>query len=165
VNIEIFSAKGAAKEVKRNPGMWHVISLRGPDQPDSEHPMYKHEQYCAAIVIRKFDDVWLDKHGQQGYILPSKEDVQACLDFVTEHSPANLLVHCAAGVSRSSATAYLVACTMKPASEAITMLNPMLHMPNERIVQYGTEILGNTDIWREFQKEFGDELFADLMGY
>ena len=74
------------------------------------------------------------------------------------------MVHCAAGVSRSSATAYVIACMTTPPAKAIYMLNPMLHMPNERIVQYGTEILDNTDIWREFQKGFGDELFADLMG-
>ena len=164
MNIEIFSAKNAARQVRLESGKWHVISLRTPNKPDQGPPMHNHAHFAAAILIRKFDDVWADKHGKLGFQLPSREDVQACFDFVAEHNPENLLVHCDAGVSRSSATAYILACISKQPEEAINMLNPMIHMPNELIVKFGTEILGNPDVWRHFQKGFGDELFADLMG-
>lgn len=165
MNIEIHSAKSAARELYLNDGKWHVISLRTPPQHDGRpHPVQNVQRNAKAMIVRQFDDVWKAKHERSGFILPTKEDVQACLDFVTNQQPENLLVHCDAGVSRSSAMAYVIACTMRPPQEALNLLNPMLHMPNERIVKYGSEILENDDVWLAFKKDFGDDLFASLMG-
>lgn len=162
MNIEIHSARDAARELHLNRGKWCVISLRSPDTPDEHHPVTDKQPHAIAMLIRKFDDVWEDRHGEQGYILPTKEDVQLCLDFVANQQPENLLIHCDAGVSRSSAIAYVIACTMDTPEEAIKLLNPMLHMPNERIIRYGAELLGNSEVWLEYQK-FGDDLFAELI--
>jgi predicted protein tyrosine phosphatase len=52
-------------------------------------------------------------------IAPSRDMIAAILDFGRHRTPATpLLIHCWAGISRSSAAAYLLACDGNPGREA-----------------------------------------------
>jgi predicted protein tyrosine phosphatase len=87
---------------------------------------------------------------QPGWIAPERWDVELLLAFsrdLTMANEAHLLVHCHAGVSRSTAAATLVmaqSCPDRPAAEVlqeVVRLRPRA-WPNLRLLEFGDEILG-----------------------
>jgi predicted protein tyrosine phosphatase len=75
-----------------------------------------------------------------GHILPGEEHVHKLLDFVRSWDRiAPLLVHCFAGVSRSTAAAFIAACALNPQrkegdiARAIRAASPTA-TPNARLV-------------------------------
>jgi len=154
MNIEIFSAENAAKEVKQHANKWHVISLRDDKYGTDHHPMNGLDDRTKDIIIKKVDDVSDRKYESWGYKVPEEEDVQDILDWVKKREIKNLMVHCWAGVSRSSATAYIVACTVMPPEEAIKLLNPDIHIPNELIMLHGANILDDREVWLNYSRKF-----------
>ncbi len=90
------------------------------------------------------NDIW---EPQDGMILPGERHVRDILDFAgrwDRNSP--LLVHCFAGVSRSTATAYLVAAALAPEQDefelalALRAASPTA-TPNPRIIAVADAIL------------------------
>ena len=82
-----------------------------------------------------------------GHILPSDEHVASLLDFVQRWDrAAPMLIHCYAGVSRSTAAAFIAACALNPDRDeheiaaAIRRHSPTA-TPNARLVAIGDEIL------------------------
>ena len=84
----------------------------------------------------------------QGHILPGREHVRTLLDFVhawDRRTP--LLIHCFAGVSRSTAAAFVAACALAPhrdeagIARAIREASPTA-TPNARLVEAADEVLG-----------------------
>ncbi len=84
----------------------------------------------------------------EGQILPGESHVASLLDFVKlwdrEHP---LLIHCFAGVSRSTAAAFISACALKPdrdeteIAQAIRQASPTA-TPNPRLVAVADSMLG-----------------------
>jgi len=82
-----------------------------------------------------------------GQILPAKRHVRALLDFTGEWDRAEpLLIHCFAGVSRSTAAAFITACALNPArdeaeiAKAIRAASPTA-TPNPRLVAVADSML------------------------
>ena len=91
----------------------HVMTLLAPD---ADHPL------CADIpqdqrLILKFHDI---VSATPGLLPPSREVVQAILDFGNGWDRTSpMLIHCFAGISRSTAAAYILACAASaPGQEA-----------------------------------------------
>ena len=85
-------------------GVTHVLSILGPNSPDPPElaAFARHRR-----LILRFHDVI---EPQPNQIAPTREDVERLLVFgrqVSETPEAHLLVHCRAGVSRSTAAAAL----------------------------------------------------------
>jgi len=85
---------------------------------------------------------------REGETMPGEGDVSALLDFVTRWNRENpLVIHCYAGVSRSTASAFVSACALRPdRSEAewaadLRAASPTA-TPNSRIVALGDHLLG-----------------------
>jgi predicted protein tyrosine phosphatase len=83
-----------------------------------------------------------------GHILPDADHVQRLLDFVRGWDrEAPMLIHCFAGVSRSTAAAFIAACALSPEREelkiaqAIRAASPTA-TPNARLVSLADAILG-----------------------
>jgi predicted protein tyrosine phosphatase len=82
----------------------HVVTLLGPETADPP---------CAGIpaaqrLILKFHDITAP---MPGYHPPVRATVEAVLAFgATWEAAAPLLIHCFAGISRSTAAAYILAC-------------------------------------------------------
>jgi len=141
MNIQIFSAEEAAKELKQHSKRWHVISLRDCKYRMDNHPLNGLEKHAKDILIKYMDDVPYKRYDDWGYHSPKKEDVEEIIQWVKEVNPKNLMVHCWAGISRSSATAYIVGCKFLGPERAIHLLDRNKHRPNGMIIDHGLEIV------------------------
>ncbi len=86
------------------------------------------------------------KH-MDGHILPSDAHVGELLDFVRQWDRADpILIHCFAGVSRSTAAAFIAACALSPHrdenefAQAIRLYSPTA-TPNARLVAVADAML------------------------
>lgn len=104
--------------------------------------------------IEIFDDI-VTPH--DFYVLPTFEHVKRILDFTDKILDGqNLLIHCHAGISRSTAIALLVLCqsgfTPEQAVERVLEIRPQM-WPNELVIQLGEEILGlNSELTKQVEK-------------
>jgi|SRR6185312_617497 len=79
---------------------------------------------------------------------PDRESVARLLDFARAwDASAPMVVHCFAGISRSTASAYAIACERNPAADELAIARALrgaaAHAyPNRRIVALADELLG-----------------------
>jgi predicted protein tyrosine phosphatase len=83
-----------------------------------------------------------------GYVLPGEDHVAKLVEFVTQWDrAAPIVVHCYAGISRSTAGAFITACALNPERDerAIARLirdaSPTAQ-PNLRLVALADDLLG-----------------------
>jgi len=96
---------------------------------------------CKGIMHSKFDDIIESWKGRK----PAKsKDISRILDWCRDKD--GIVVHCYAGVSRSSAVAYLIECLMTPPEIALGILDINQHCPNMHVVRLGAKILNNPEI-------------------
>ncbi len=85
----------------------HVLTLISPDA-DAPH-------YPGPRTLLRFNDI---VEPRAGLIQPSMATIRAILGLrYVLRRDATLLIHCHAGVSRSTAAAYVLACTLRPPGE------------------------------------------------
>lgn len=85
---------------------------------------------------------------QDGLVLPGREHVERLLEFVSlwdQRSP--LLIHCFAGISRSTAAAYIAAAALSPDRDEVELAKALRQLspsatPNPRLIEHGDAILG-----------------------
>lgn len=126
---------------ERRPG--RVISVLDPGRTFPE--------LGPAFAGRHLRLSFHDAHGPApGIFPPSSEHVAELLAFVEQWDPDEpLLVHCRAGIGRSTAAAFVAACQRNPeASErqialALRSASPLAR-PNERVVRLADELLGRS---------------------
>jgi predicted protein tyrosine phosphatase len=128
-------------ETVEDTGARHVVSLIG-DEARLERP----------TGIAPENHLWLKLHDisspLDGYIMPGEEHVAGLINFVRGWDRrAPLIVHCFAGISRSTASAYAVVCALNPAraedsiAQALRRASPTA-TPNIRIVSLADQFLG-----------------------
>jgi predicted protein tyrosine phosphatase len=85
---------------------------------------------------------------REGHTLPGEPDVEKLLAFVRRwDQEAPLLIHCFAGVSRSTAAAFIAACALRPhrneaeIAQAVRANSPTA-TPNARLVAIADAMLG-----------------------
>ena len=131
-------------EGHRETAATHVLSILDPDYPVPEaFGQYGEHQRLEL----RFNDI-IDP--TPGMILPSPEHVAAILAFgrsLASETPARLIVHCHAGISRSTASMALIlaqAMPELPAAEVLGMVHAMREKawPNLRIIEIGDAMLG-----------------------
>ena len=129
------------RETIEDTGARHVVSLIG-DEASVERPV--------AIVPE--NHLWLRLHDistpLDGYIFPAEEHVADLLGFVRRWDQrAPLVVHCYAGISRSTASAFASVCALNPHRDeksialALRRASPTA-TPNVRIVSLADRLLG-----------------------
>jgi len=113
-------------------GVTHVFSILGPTAPDP--PEFAAFAPHRRLILR-FHDVIEPLPNQ---IAPTGEDVERLLVFgreVSETPEAHLLVHCRAGVSRSTAAAALILMQANPEWPASAALDANRRDPAARLAQ------------------------------
>src|SRR4051812_12133901 len=111
-------------------------------------------------LIRRPDSILADNHlilgmddiaeELDGYVAPADAHVQRLIDFVRGWDRTNpLVVHCYAGISRSTAGAFVTACALNPARSELTIAQELRRLsatasPNPRIVAIADRMLGRS---------------------
>jgi predicted protein tyrosine phosphatase len=128
-------------ETVEGTGALHVITLL--KQTDRvERPRSVAE---ANHLILGMDDIAAP---MDGYIIPGEEHVTRLIDFVRGWDrTAPLVVHCFAGISRSTAGAYVAACALNPRRDEWAIARALRRAsvtatPNSRIVSLADRMLG-----------------------
>jgi predicted protein tyrosine phosphatase len=128
-------------------GVTHVLSIIDPDCPEPE--AFRAYEPHRRMELR-FHDI-IDP--TPGWVMPRREDVERLLAFGREFADeaeaagAHLLVHCHAGVSRSTAAAALILAQARPARpageafSAVAAVRPRA-WPNLCILELGDALLG-----------------------
>ena len=138
----------------------HLLGILDPPTP--EPAIYGHEPQSRTTLLLRFQDV--DAIEPDGPTAEHVEQIIAFADQVRgahERAPARLLVHCHAGISRSTASAYIALARdfgLDRAGDAFRQLlrvtvNPW---PNRRLVSLaddalaaGGRLLAPLDAYRE----------------
>lgn len=98
------------------------------------------------------DHLFLGMHDilaeQEGFNAPAETHVHDLIAFVTRwHRRTPLVVHCWAGISRSTAAAFITACALNPGrheaaiAQALRRASPSA-TPNARLVRLADAVLG-----------------------
>jgi predicted protein tyrosine phosphatase len=83
-----------------------------------------------------------------GYICPAEEHVSELIDFVSAWDrDAPMVVHCYAGISRSTAGAFISACVLNPERDEATIARAIRRAsptatPNRLLVSHADRLLG-----------------------
>lgn len=125
-----------------NPGKYNIISII---EPDIKVPREVKEFAKDYLVLSFYDIEYAREDGFQG---PTKEHVAKALSWAENKD--DLVVACAAGISRSSAIAYLIQCTREPHPKLATGVWRSNHYPNGLIVKLGAELLEDKRILDEY---------------
>jgi predicted protein tyrosine phosphatase len=153
------------QEVVNSSGARHVVSLvRDDDLISRERILLEKSGFDIA------NHLWLQMDDipdlMDGMIAPGAEHVEKLVDFATRWDRnAPMVVHCYAGISRSTAAAFIAACAISPeASEreiAANLRNASpTAMPNRRLVKLGDDFLGRKGRMVEAVGLIGDPVVA-----
>ena len=126
-------------------GITHVLSILDPGYPDLE--AFGSYGEHAKLELR-FHDAIDPKPGEE---LPEPHHVEALLSFgrdmMAEPGDKRLLVHCHAGVSRSTAATTLLLAQAAPELDAAAIMAEVARLrekawPNLRMIEIGDALLG-----------------------
>jgi predicted protein tyrosine phosphatase len=137
----------------------HLITLLGPEEmiptPAGIHP----ERHLRLGV----HDIAMP---EAGLTAPDAGTVERILDFVCGWSGETpMLVHCFAGISRSTATAFVIACERNPAADELEIALKIRRaspsaFPNRRIVALADDILDRRGRMLEAVEAMGGNNFV-----
>jgi predicted protein tyrosine phosphatase len=125
-------------------GVTHIVSILDPEWPDP--PAFAKFSPHWRLDLRFHDVIEPSPH----HLAPSRNDVARLLGFgreLNDRAGSHLLVHCHAGVSRSTAAAALIMVQMHPDRPARVALDTVARMrprawPNLRMLEFGDALLG-----------------------
>lgn len=125
----------------RETGARSMVTLINPMFPverPGEIEAERHLHISVSDIVEHLD----------GHVAPDVAHVQTLLDFVRAWDRAHpMLIHCYAGVSRSTAAAYVTACALRrdycefETAQKLRALSPTA-TPNARIVAIADDLLG-----------------------
>ncbi|HEY2179516.1 MAG TPA: hypothetical protein VGH15_13125 [Caulobacteraceae bacterium] len=130
----------------RRAGVTHVVSILDPGWPEPDE--IERWEGCERLLMR-FHDV-IEADAEDWVEAPATDHVAELLEFgrgLPTDRPVHLLVHCHAGVSRSTASALVLMAQREPSRDPgdiigeITRCRPQA-WPNLRIVEIGDALLG-----------------------
>jgi predicted protein tyrosine phosphatase len=122
-------------------GARHVVSLLGSE-----------DNLIRPHGVAPGNHLWLQLHDisepRDGHVHPASGHVEALIGFVERWERADpLVIHCFAGVSRSTAAAFVAVCTLNPVrsetsiAKALRRASPTA-TPNIRIIALADHVLG-----------------------
>jgi len=119
----------------------HLISLINDDSPVLRPPSIPETNHLFLGI----NDI---VEPMDGMVLPAEEHVVRLIDFIGGWEPVRpIVVHCYAGISRSTAAAFITLCAVRPERDEADIAQRMraasrFAYPNPRIVAIGDELLG-----------------------
>lgn len=161
------------KIAKRDPDFWHVVSMREPSRP----PIQKQHFKKVHTVIVYDADTQDAAHFEGTLGIPRHEHIEGIYRFADSIAGEPILVHCWAGISRSTAVALaLIAREMhvdgfdleeirKEAPEILLAIRSRA-APNALILEFGLAAFLPADEARRLTVHWVNHrvLFANRMG-
>lgn len=150
LNISVLTICGLQELAEhRSRGVTHVLSILDPEWPDPD--AFASYDRPHRTVLRFHDAI----EAAPGLQLPSRDDVAAVLSFgeaLAVSQPGqqgHLLVHCHAGISRSTAAMAMLMLQADPDAEERAVLDRLLAIrpkawPNSRMIAFADEMLGRS---------------------
>ena len=137
----------------------HLITLLSPEELIETPPGFDPKRHLRLGV----HDIAVP---EPGFVAPDAAMVERIFDFAmrwNETSP--LVVHCWAGISRSTASAFAIACARDPSADELKIALNMRRaspsaFPNRRIVALADDILGRQGRMVEAVEAMGGNGFA-----
>jgi predicted protein tyrosine phosphatase len=124
-------------------GVTHVLSILDPEWPDPE--VFLSFAPHSRATFRFHDAI----EAEPNIILPQRADVEAILAFAHDAGDDlhHLLIHCHAGVSRSTASMLMILAQAHPHESEEAMAERLVKIrpqswPNSRMIAFADEILG-----------------------
>jgi len=118
----------------------HVVSLLGPETPHRSFTGIADDNHLKLT----FHDITAPA---EGFTAPAADHVETLIHFLKArqgHDP--MLIHCWAGISRSTASAFTAMCLYNPDVDELKLaqqLRSLSHVatPNRRIVAFADDIM------------------------
>jgi predicted protein tyrosine phosphatase len=132
----------------------HAISLLSPESMWPEFPSVERDRHLRLSLHD------ITAHSP-GLVLPGKNDAQRLVDFIRGwDASAPMLIHCWAGISRSTASAFTAMCMMRPDDDEIDLAQELRDAspsatPNSLLVSHVDAILGRSGRMTEAVKSIG----------
>ncbi len=123
-------------------GVTHVLSILDPDWPDPEAFQNFDPHFRATF---RFHDAI---EPSPGVVLPERADVEAMLAFGRDAGDvSHLLIHCHAGISRSTAAMLMILAQAHPHETEVAVVDKLLAIrpqawPNSRMIAFADALLG-----------------------
>ena len=137
----IVSSLRAAKEQLQLHGARRAIGILSPEMP---HPQFETLEEGQHLRLT-FHDVTTN---HQGLTAPSLRDAERLLQFIQNWDQEHpMLIHCWAGISRSTASAYAALCVLRPTVDEQVLADELRAAspsatPNRMIVAQIDQLLG-----------------------
>jgi predicted protein tyrosine phosphatase len=125
-------------------GVTHVLSILDPEWPDPEAFQAFDPHFRATLRFHDAIEPGAD------ILLPQKVDVEAILTFGREAAEAGgLLIHCHAGISRSTAATLMILAQAHPHEGEDELADRLLQTrpqawPNFRMITFADELLNRS---------------------
>ncbi len=145
--LAVLSKEEAYDLTEEEPLKWCVVSIWANPLYDYSS-WFKEPQFPRAKKVSSHHFHDIDKSSKYGQLC-TKEDIKEILAFSEKCIGESLLVHCAAGISRSTATAFLILLNSikdkckNPAEEALAAVykvRPIMY-PNKHILEIGIPLI------------------------
>ena len=123
-------------------GVTHILSILDPEWPEPE--AFQHFDPHSRVTFRFHDAIEPDP----GIVLPQKAVVDAILSFARDAGGVgHLLIHCHAGISRSTAAMLMILAQAHPHEAEDGIVDQLLEIrpqawPNSRMIAFADERLG-----------------------
>jgi predicted protein tyrosine phosphatase len=123
-------------------GVTHVLSILDPEWPEPEAFLTFDPHHRATL---RFDDAIVPA---PGLALPERSHVQKILAFGRDAGDVtHLLIHCHAGISRSTAAMLMILAQAHPEEHEDAIADRLLAIrpqawPNSRMIGFADELLG-----------------------
>jgi predicted protein tyrosine phosphatase len=128
-------------DIVKAAGASHLITVMA----DVHKVQRPHSIAAENHLVISMDDITMPL---EGFIAPQSSHVEQILDFGRRWDrAAPLVIHCYAGISRSTASAFAIACALNPERDEIDIArrirkdSPTAH-PNRLIVGHADDLLG-----------------------
>ena len=122
-------------------GVRHVVTLLAPNTP--------HDMPAGIAADRHLKLYFHDIiQAMDGHTPPSAGDAERLIGFLESWDRADpMLIHCWAGISRSTAAAYTALCMFRPQADEVALAQELRAAsqsatPNRLIVSLADEVLG-----------------------
>ena len=122
-------------------GRFDLLTLLSPGHEGEDHRAVA----CDRHLELSFHDI---TETMPGLVAPDEAIIRAILDFGRDARDHKMLIHCWAGISRSSAAAYVIACDRNPGferdiAEELRRRAPSV-TPNRLMVSLADDLLGRS---------------------